>query len=119
MVANRFNSGIVDNSLLQNCTLEMSSVLVPDNISLQEAERMAYQLRKNWGNHLEGLGFNVLKMSEHLEPDPRPFLTERGFPGYKRYVLYAWVRRKPVVYHFDIPDSHVEAQQKVGLKLME
>jgi hypothetical protein len=68
-----------------------------------------------FGDALESQGFTVMVMTK---PE-RARLLDLTEHGRTRYLLFAWVKRRPVEHHLWVPDSAVPILEKQGMKLTE
>ena len=87
----------------------------PTTTSEEKIQFGAEPFKRTAGRLLEDRGFTV-KYMENPKRVPNPLDLE---PDRKRYVIYAWVTREPVVHHFDVEDELVPGLLKLGYKLTE
>lgn len=94
---------------------ERATFTVPDSTPDERVKFESSKYMGRFGRALEAQGFIVKEM---LLPQVsvRKIPTE---PGRRRYDIFAFVARKPVVSHFDVPDAQVPEMVAGGLKLNE
>lgn len=70
---------------------------------------------RRFGDHLEAQDFKVKAMSTPEEYRGKIPVDEDR----KRYVIWAYISRRPVVHTIDIPDMSVPAMQRLGMNLVD
>ena len=104
-----------DQSLIQNGLWERARFTVPDDVPEERVQFRSDKYMHRFGDHLEGVGYTVLSMMRprrYTGPLPEP-------EGRHLYHVYAWVRRRPIVAHMEVPDHAVADMQRLGLVLTE
>ena len=103
-----------DNTLTQGYAWERAVFTVPADVTEERVQFSAYKYRNKFGDYLEGIGFEVLSMTEP-EVDKQTGVE----PDRRRYTIWAQVKRRPVVQDIWVPDSRAAEFQKMGLKPKE
>lgn len=88
---------------------------MPKDVPDERVQERAYGYKNKFGKTLETSGFEVLWMSSPvMAKGPRPVDEDR-----RAYYVQAWVRRRPVEIHMDIPDESVPELTGIGMRLNE
>jgi len=106
----------VDKSLEQNGLWEHVVFTVPDDIPEErvEKERFGGYMQKA-GEYWESKDFTVLRVER-----PRVYNADGPVePGRRKYVIWGWVRRRPVVHTLDVPDHAVDRLRSMGMVLAD
>ena len=106
------NRSYVDKTLDRNGVWERGSFTTPLSVSEDRVQGSAGKYMVRVGNHLELQGFTVLYMTKPTRVTNEPVDEDR-----KKYVMYAWCRRRPIGINMDIPDNQVAAMLDLGMKL--
>lgn len=107
----------IDRSLIEDGLWRSATFTVPEEVGEDRVRFAADRYQRKFGNQLEAEGFDVRLMAEP-EVDKRRSTTLT--PEDRRaYVIWAWVKRRPVDFHVEIPDDYVPAMEDVGLRLTE
>ncbi len=108
-------SRLPDLTLERGGTWEQAYFTVPIDVPDERVQILGDKYQLRFGKVLEEDGFDVLWMSEPI-PDRsnRPVDEDR-----RAYQVKAWVKRRPVETHYDIPDNAVGDMIELGLKLQE
>ena len=102
-----------DLSLIQNGVWERASFTVPDSVSEERVQFHADKYQRKFGDHLEGVGFTVVAMTEpEIDTGSLPVDPDR-----RRYIIWAWVRRRPIIAHMEVEDEAVPTLLKLGMSL--
>lgn len=103
----------VDLSLIHNGFWERRVFTVPTDTPEERVELVADRYMQRAGDSLEREGFRVIYMQKpHL--DRCPYLEDEDR---KRYVIMAWVRRRPVEITMDIPEVMIPSALASGMQL--
>lgn len=92
---------------------ERATFTVPDTVPDERVRAESLKYMGRFGKALEAQGFIVREML-------RPQVSVRQIPteqGRRRYDIFAFVSRRPVVSTLDIPDKLVTGMQARGLRL--
>lgn len=84
-------------------------------IDEEAVQAVADKYMARFGDVLEKRGYTVLRML-------RPSLDKQQIgvdPDRRRYVIWAWVKRRPVLLRFNIPDDAVPEMLKAGFALID
>ena len=105
-------------------TLELGGVwerawfTVPDDVSEERVQFAADKYMRKFGGWLEAKGFTVLAMREPIREPNRnlqALWTRTDGADRRRYVIWAWCRRRPIDLVMWVPDSAVAAMQGLGM----
>lgn len=97
---------------------DKATFTVPDDVPEERVQFAADKYRRKYGDILEGQGFEVLEMEQpHMDEG----LVAQGTvdPNRRPYVIWARVRRRPVLTTIDAGDREVPAFEKAGFRLRE
>ena len=108
-------------------TLELGGVWerawfsVPSTVNEERVQFAADKYMRKFGNWLEAKGFTVLAMRKPVaEPnkDLRALWAKESMdgPDRRRYVIWAWCRRRPIDVVMWVPDSAVAQMQGLGMR---
>ena len=104
----------VDDSLIRGGTWEWCTFEVPIDTPEDRVQFHGDRYMRIFGDGLEKQGFTVKVMST-----PEVYDGQRPVdPDRRRYILWAYVTRRPVTYTIDVPDMSIPAMQRLGLKLV-
>jgi hypothetical protein len=95
---------------------ERAGFTVPVDVLEERVQSNAAQYRNRFGDALELQGFEVLGMGPPIHDTG--FVAEGSTdPDRKKYIIWAKIRRRPVVVKVDVPDEDVPIYQASGYKL--
>jgi len=103
----------MDTTLTDNGLWERATFTVPEDTLEEQVQFKADVYMARFGIALEHQGFTVREML-------RPRVSMRGAPteqGRRRYDIFAFVSRLPVVTTMDIPDALVPEMLQKGMQL--
>ena len=93
---------------------ERGAFTTPLSTSEERVQGNAGKYMVKVGNHLELQGFTVLYMTQPTRVTNEPVDEDR-----KKYVIYAWCRRRPQTIKMDVSDNQVAAMMDLGMSLTE
>lgn len=103
---------VPDLSLIQGGLWERRIFTVPKDTPEERVQFHADRYMKRAGDSLEMEGFQVIYMKRpHIDRCPYPEDGDR-----KRYVIMAWVRRRPVELTMDIPEEMIPSALASGMR---
>ena len=106
----------IDQSVKDGGFWERGTFTVPIATTEERVQLLAYKYIRKFGDFLEEKkGYRVHKVVG-------PVLDDGLFPipaDRRKYVLFAFVSKRPIIPIFDIPDQYVPEMQKAGLRLLE
>lgn len=104
-----------DLTLVQGGVWERAIFDVPASVPDERVQFHADKYQRKFGDYLEEVGFTVLFMGE-AELDARPIPRK---PDRRHYTIQAWVKRRPVVAHMEVPDEAVSLLLAKGMTLAD